>query len=170
MKAAFLLLAGAVMASAQTVYFIRHGEKPDDDDDPNLSAEGVQRAQCLRTVFGASSNYTIDYIIAEKPKDGSRIRALNTVAPLAQDLGLTVDTSCGKTKSDCVADLVDDYKGSGNILICWEHNELTNIAEALGVKKAPEYPDDSFDLIWTDPLPYNSITSITSEDCPGLDN
>ncbi|KAL7909042.1 hypothetical protein GGI35DRAFT_425183 [Trichoderma velutinum] len=169
MKAAFLLLIGAALASAQTVYFIRHGEKPDDDDDPNLSAQGLQRAQCLRNVFGASSQYNIQYIIAEKPKDGSRIRALNTVTPLANDLGLTVDTSCGKTKSDCVADLVDDYKGSGNILICWEHNELTNIVEALGVKKGPEYPDDSFNLIWTDPLPYNKITSTTSENCPGLD-
>lgn len=68
MKAAFLLLVGAALASAQTVYLIRHGEKPADDDDPNLSAQGVQRAQCLRNVFGASSQYNIQYIIAEKPK------------------------------------------------------------------------------------------------------
>ncbi|KAL7939915.1 hypothetical protein V8C35DRAFT_18732 [Trichoderma chlorosporum] len=170
MKSALLLLVGAALASAQTVYLIRHGEKPSDDSDPNLSSQGLQRAQCLRTVFGASSSYDIQYIIAEKPKDGSRIRPLDTVTPLAQDLGLTVDTSCGKTDSDCVADLVDNYDGSGNILICWEHGELTNIAESLGDKNAPEYPDDSFNLIWTDPLPYNQITSITSENCPGLDN
>lgn len=68
MKAAFVLLAGAALASAQTVYFIRHGEKPSDDSDPNLSAQGQERAQCLRTVFGASSQYNIGYIIAEKPK------------------------------------------------------------------------------------------------------
>lgn len=141
MKAAFILLAGAALASAQTVYFIRHGEKPSDDSDPNLSAQGQERAQCLRTVFGASSQYNIGYIIAEKPKgechsakhqgifyetahqltesnsDDSRLRPLDTVTPLAQDLGLTVDTSCGKTKSDCVADLVNGYTGSGNILI-----------------------------------------------------
>lgn len=49
--------------------------------------------------------------------DDSRLRPLDTVTPLAQDLGLTVDTSCGKTDSDCVADLVSGYSGSGNILI-----------------------------------------------------
>lgn len=71
MKATFLLLAGAALASAQTVYFIRHGEKPSDDSDPNLSTQGQERAQCLRTVFGASSQYNIGYIIAEKPKGES---------------------------------------------------------------------------------------------------
>lgn len=72
MKAALLLLAGAALASAQsTVFLIRHGEKPSDDSDPNLSAQGLQRAQCLRNVFGASSSYDIGYIIAEKPKGAS---------------------------------------------------------------------------------------------------
>ncbi|KAL6904988.1 hypothetical protein GGI43DRAFT_398627 [Trichoderma evansii] len=194
MKAAFVLLAGAALASAQTVYFIRHGEKPSNDSDPNLSAQGLQRAQCLRTVFGASSQYDIGYIIAEKPKgkcrsvqhhwlfcemalkltqsnsDDSRLRPLDTVTPLAQDLGLTVDTSCGKTKSDCVADLVNNYTGAGNILICWEHGELTNIADAIGINPAPTYPDGSFNLIWTSPAPHTSVTSITSENCPGLDS
>jgi hypothetical protein len=57
----------AATASAQTVFLIRHGEKPADGGD-GLNAQGVQRAQCLRTVFGASSQYDIGYIIAEQPK------------------------------------------------------------------------------------------------------
>lgn len=45
-------------------------------------------------VFGASSGYNIGYILAEAYKsDGSRERPYETVEPLAQDLGLTVDTS-----------------------------------------------------------------------------
>jgi hypothetical protein len=28
----------------------------------------------------------------------------------------------------------------------------------------------SFNIIWTDPSPYTSITSETSENCPGLDS
>ncbi|XTI88184.1 hypothetical protein V2W45_1487941, partial [Cenococcum geophilum] len=179
-------------ASAQpTVYLIRHGEKPDSGD--GLSAEGQQRAQCLRSVFGASSAYSIGHIMAQTPKsgmffvfplsrrvsriccelifpDGSRQRPYDTVAPLASDLGLTVDITCDRDDSDCVKDVVDGYQGSGNILICWEHDALHDIVKTLGDDDAPDYPDNSFNLIWTDPYPYSQITSTISEDCPGLDD
>ncbi|KIM97511.1 hypothetical protein OIDMADRAFT_70695, partial [Oidiodendron maius Zn] len=158
-----------VPAAAQTVYLIRHGEKPSDGSN-GLSAQGEERAQCLRTVFGASSGYNIDYIMAETPKsDGSRERPLETVQPLSEDLGITVDTSCDRDDQDCVADVVDNYSGPGNILICWEHGNLHDIVKALGDKNAPDYPDGSYNLIWTDPSPYTDITSVTSENCPGLD-
>jgi hypothetical protein len=62
-----LLLFLATTASAQTVYLIRHGEKPADGSN-GLSAQGMQRAQCLRNVFGLSSQYKIGYMIAEQPK------------------------------------------------------------------------------------------------------
>ncbi|KAK0127510.1 hypothetical protein ONS96_007045 [Cadophora gregata f. sp. sojae] len=132
------------LASAQTVYLIRHGEKPADGSN-GLTAQGLQRAQCLRTVFGASSEYSIAYIVAEQPKSsGKRTRPLLTVQPLATDLGLTVDTSCDRDDADCVADLVDDYNGPGNILICWEHDNLSDIVKAMGDKNPPSYPDDAF--------------------------
>ncbi|KAJ5548360.1 phosphoglycerate mutase family protein [Penicillium frequentans] len=152
------------------VYLIRHGEKPSNGSD-GLSAAGLERAQCLKNVFGASSGYDIGHIMAETPKSsGSRQRPYDTVEPLAEELGLTVDTSCGKTDYSCVKDVVDAYDGDGNILICWEHDALTNIVEELGDDDAPDYPDDSYNIIWTDPSPYTSITAETSEDCPGLDS
>ncbi|KAG9242125.1 putative phosphoglycerate mutase family protein [Calycina marina] len=162
------------VASAQTVYIIRHGEKPDDDDVTGLSAAGVQRSKCLRTVFGASSGYNIGYILAQTPKSsGKRNRPYLTVEPVSKDLGLTVDTSCDRDDFDCVVDTVAVYgaKASGqNILICWEHNALTAIVSNLGTKNAPYYPDDLFNIIWTDPKPYSTITATTSENCPGLDD
>lgn len=63
-----LLLVPAVAAKA-TVYLIRHGEKPSDGGN-GLNAQGLQRAQCLRDVFGASSSYNIDYIMAMTPDSG----------------------------------------------------------------------------------------------------
>jgi hypothetical protein len=65
----FILPALLTAVSTQnTVYLIRHGEKPADGGD-GLSTQGMQRAQCLRNVFGANSGYNIGYIIAEQPKD-----------------------------------------------------------------------------------------------------
>jgi hypothetical protein len=53
---------------------IRHGEKPPKDadgkDPDGLSALGRERAQGLRQVFGASSQYNIGYILAEDPEKG----------------------------------------------------------------------------------------------------
>ncbi|KAI0019463.1 hypothetical protein F4780DRAFT_780495 [Xylariomycetidae sp. FL0641] len=162
-----LLLAAAVVAKP-TVYFIRHGEKPEEGN--GLNAAGEQRAQCLRTVFGAASSYDIGHIMAMTPKDnGHRQRPYDTVKPLADDLGLDVDISCDRDDEDCVADVVEGYDGEGNILICWEHDQLNNLAKALGAD-IDNYPDDSFDLIWTDPYDYSEIVSITSENCPGLDD
>ncbi|KAJ5931046.1 hypothetical protein N7466_006539 [Penicillium verhagenii] len=170
-KILVLLAAAASVAVADPiVYLIRHGEKPSNGSD-GLSAEGLERAQCLTNVFSASSAYDIGYIMAETPKsDGARDRPYLTVEPLAEELGLTVDTSCGKTDYSCVKDVVDAYDGDGNILICWEHDALTDIVSELGDDDAPTYPDDSYNIIWTDPSPYTSITAETSEDCPGFDD
>ncbi|TVY28757.1 hypothetical protein LHYA1_G002205 [Lachnellula hyalina] len=179
MRASILLVVASLLStisgfSAQnTVYLIRHGEKPEDDKEHGLSPQGLERAQCLRNVFGTSSGYYIDYIIAERPKsDGSRNRPLMTVQPLADDLGITVDTFCQRDDFSCVAKLVFDHDKfrSGNVLICWEHDALTDIVEALGDNDAPTYPDASFNYIWTDPSPYGAVTQETSEMCPGLDS
>ncbi|KAF9398628.1 hypothetical protein BGX21_007535 [Mortierella sp. AD011] len=216
-----VLLSTLATASKPTVYLIRHGEKPSDGS-TGLSSAGEQRAQCLRKVFGASSDYNIGYIMAQAYKsdrgqqpmpmqpqpngqpqqqpqqqqppqlqqqqqqqqlqlqqqqaqfhqqrpplpqhlpqqpiqyqpqmpqaidemtiiDGSRERPFLTVEPLAEDLGLTVDTSCDRDDPKCVKNAVKNYKRSGNILICWEHDALTDIVESLGDNDAPEYPDN----------------------------
>lgn len=69
---AFLCLPLLVVVTAlasPTVYLIRHGEKPVIGD--GLSAQGLQRAQCLRNVFGARSGYNIGHIMAQAPGNGT---------------------------------------------------------------------------------------------------
>lgn len=71
MKFAYLLtLVGGAVAANPMVFLIRHGEKPADDDQPGLSTQGKKRAQCLREVFGAGSNYHVGYILAQAYKPG----------------------------------------------------------------------------------------------------
>lgn len=62
-----LAIAGLTTAASPTVYLIRHGEKPSDGG-TGLNAQGLERAQCIRNVFGEASDYNIGYIMAQKPK------------------------------------------------------------------------------------------------------
>jgi len=56
-----------VAATSPTVYLIRHGEKPSDGGD-GLNAQGLERAQCIRSVFEKGSIYNIGHIMAQTPK------------------------------------------------------------------------------------------------------
>ncbi|OOF97037.1 hypothetical protein ASPCADRAFT_205833 [Aspergillus carbonarius ITEM 5010] len=153
-----------------TVYLIRHGEKPPDPEDSGLNADGFRRAECLRHVFGVTSPYSIGHVMAPKiNSQGQHRRSYETVLPVATDLSLLVDTSCKRNRVECVAQRIRDFKGTGNILISWRHSRMREIVQALGYDDPPEYPDERFDLIWTIPFPYDNITDIRSERCPGLD-
>lgn len=160
-----------------TVYLIRHGEKPTNGTN-GLSTLGLQRSQCVKNTFSTSSPYNIGYILAETPKsDGKRARPYLTVAPLAQSLGIKVDTSCDRDDAECLRDAVQKYRTGGgkkNVLICWEHGQLSDIVKALGGTNegtnVPEYPGDRFDLIWTDRFNYAAgVSGQKSQCCPGLD-
>ena len=62
--------------------------------------------------------------------------------PLAQALGLDIDLSVNRNDARKVADKVKKFKGPGNILICWEHGQLQDIMQELGVADAPAYPGE----------------------------
>ncbi|KAL9934653.1 hypothetical protein V8E36_006428 [Tilletia maclaganii] len=167
---ALSLISVASAAVNNRIFLIRHGEKTSDNS-VGLSSTGQQRAQCLRSVFGAGSGYNIGKILAQAYKsDGSRIRPYETVLPLAQDLGLQVDTSCDRDDPDCVHDAVHDFadQSGADILICWEHDELGEIGSAIG--QGFDYPSGSFDLIYEEISGDLTSNSPYSENCPGLDN
>ena len=71
---------------------------------------------------------------------GKDSRAYDTVKPLAENLGLNIDMRYKRDDSEGVAQAVQDFRGPGNILICGEHEAMTNIATAIGAEDAPEYP------------------------------
>lgn len=55
-------------------------------------------------------------------------------------------------------------------LCSWQHGQMNNIAKELGVDDADNYPEGSYDVIWTIPSPYEEIKDEISENCPGLDD
>ncbi|MDE1976377.1 MAG: histidine phosphatase family protein [Elusimicrobia bacterium] len=136
------------------VIIIRHAEKPAEGND--LSPRGEERAQALVGFFEHNPAVTRygppAAVYAMTPKaDGHDVRPLETVEPLAQSLGLQVNTSVGKEDVEGLAQAVmKDPAGAGKmVLIAWEHHLIPAIAKAFGLTSAPEtWPDDVFDRAW----------------------
>lgn len=150
------------------IYLIRHGEKVSDDV-VGLSADGRRRAQCLANLF-SQGNKKVDAIITQDYKsDGRRIRPYDTVKPLARRLGLTIDHHCDRDDDDCAADTVAKAakNGAQTILVCWEHDALSDIADKLGIDDL-EYPDDRFDVVFQ--MYGGKMDAIFTEGCPQLDD
>jgi len=61
-----------VEAHHPTIYLIRHAEKPLGGRFPSpagaLSDGGMERTRCIRKLFGRRSEYSIGYIMAQKPR------------------------------------------------------------------------------------------------------
>ena len=147
---------------------IRHGEKPDGER-PGLDARrrtrttarsptvGWQRATRLVDLFdpaqgdprpGLARPTTI--YAAGATDDGEGQRTRETVAPLADALGIPVDTEYGKGDEEKLVEHV--LAQPGPTLISWQHGEIPAIAEAFPsvyTGTAAEWPDDRFDVVWT---------------------
>lgn len=161
--------SGLDVAVGTVVMVIRHGEKPDDTnplpgvndngqpDDSSLTQVGWDRARRLVDVFDPATGSIRSglarptVIFAARATDeGSGQRTRETVAPLAQKLGLQVNTNFGKGQEQALVGALRSQPGP--ILISWQHGEIPAIAQTLGtVTPAPpaEWPDERFDVIWT---------------------
>jgi hypothetical protein len=139
----------------KTVLVIRHAEKPDDDTNIHLSAEGKKRAEALPELFKKSANRsdpfpTPDFIFATKVSKHSN-RSVETVTPLAKALKLDIHS---KFADDEIAKLVEhlysEQKYDGKtVLICWHHGKIPELVTALGATKVPEHFKSSvFDQVW----------------------
>ena len=146
---------------------ILHGEKPDDshsgvdangsEDESSLTEIGWERARRLVDLVDPAQGRprpglarpTAIYA-AGANDDGEGARTRETVTPLADQLGITVNTSFGKGEEK---ELVEHALGqAGPTLISWQHGEIPTIAAAFpGVTPTPpsEWPDDRYDVVWT---------------------
>jgi broad specificity phosphatase PhoE len=155
------------VAPATLVMVIRHAEKPEGDvdgvdaqgkkDDSSLTRIGWNRAHRLVDLFDPADGSPRPglarpaAIYAAGPNDeGEGKRTRETVAPLADRLGIRTDSSFGKGEEE---ELVEHVLAKpGPALISWQHGEIPAIAEAFpSVTPTPpsEWPDDRFDVVWT---------------------
>lgn len=155
------LLAGwtALSAWAQPaqVLLLRHAEKPDDPENAHLSQRGQERAMAL-VPYLAGTPALLKFgppaaLYAARPtaRDRSR-RALETLLPAAEQWKLQVQTPGGAREYEGVARLLlEDRTLKGkNVVVCWPHEYLAELAAAFGVKPKPaEWKGSVFDRIWS---------------------
>jgi broad specificity phosphatase PhoE len=146
---------------------IRHGEKPDGSspgvdpdgkpDDNSLTAVGWNRAHHLVDLLSPTqgpprrglARPTAIYAAGANDKgEGERTR--ETVQPLAQKLGITVNTDFGKGDEKALVNTVTVRPGT--TLISWQHGEIPALVAAFpSVTPTPpaQWPADRFDVVWT---------------------
>jgi broad specificity phosphatase PhoE len=154
LTAALLIVCGLGSGSSwgapAQVILIRHGEKPEKGHD--LSPEGQKRAQALVGYFLKNPDVrefgSPVAIYAQGVGTHKSKRPVETVEPLAKALKLKViPIDYAKGKEMCT-DILKNSKYAGKmVLICWEHQAITDLAKALGVEDAPKFPD-AYDRTW----------------------
>jgi hypothetical protein len=126
------------MPASLTLFLVRHAEKPDTGD--QLNAEGVARAQKYVQYFQNQVRYDgqpiqWNYLFASAESEKSD-RPILTIQPLSEAIHLQIDSSFkNKHFEDLVKELQKDKDhkfDNANVLICWHHGEILDLALALG--------------------------------------
>jgi hypothetical protein len=159
----------------QVLMIIRHAEKPlpagpgrgispsGRRDERSLTVDGWQRAGALVELFAPMRGrppaglWRPDAVYAAAARHGRSRRSIETVEPLARQLGLEVDDRYEPgQEAQLTAELVDR---PGVTLVSWHHKSLSKIvndlekvtAEISGeITPAPprHWPADRYDMVW----------------------
>jgi hypothetical protein len=138
------------------IILIRHADKPADPEDPHLSQAGVQRAERLVSFITTDPAMTrfglpVAVFATRTTKDNNGQRTQETVAPLARALGLPVQTPFLGKDYAALANLMlaePAYAGK-TVLISWNHEEIPQLAAALGVTpEPPKWKASVFDQVY----------------------
>jgi hypothetical protein len=138
------------------IILIRHAEKPPDPEDPHLSRAGRKRAERLVSFITTDPAMTkfglpVAVFATQATKHDNGQRTQETVAPLARALKLPVQTPYLGKDYPALAKLVlatPAYAGK-TVLICWNHEEIPQLAAALGVTpEPPKWKGSVFDQVY----------------------
>jgi hypothetical protein len=141
-------MASIVRPGPCQMVLLRHAEKTGRPQDSGLSPQGQRRAGALAEVFAAQFGLP-DVIIACRSTVKST-RPVDTVRPLASQLGLAIADGWGTQDYGALAEAVTGAASYANksILICWRHDTLQALAQALGAADPPPWPETLYDCVW----------------------
>lgn len=158
MRWVLLLLSVVTVNCAEAlpaqVFIIRHAEKPSHGND--LDTRGRERAAALAPYFLNAKElqrYGLPVAIyAQRPSsEDPSLRPIQTATPIAEALGLKVDTTFDHKHFSRLAQEIrtrPEYDGK-TVLIAWEHHAIPELARKLGARNVPKKWDgDVFDRVW----------------------
>jgi phosphohistidine phosphatase SixA len=121
-----------------TVIIVRHAEKniEPNNPDPDLSSAGQARAQEIARMFGDSG---VQAIYATQYK-----RTQQTVAPLANRLGLSVSSIDAKQSAELTRRILSNNRGQ-TVFIAGHNNTVPEIVNILSGENFPIIPESEFD-------------------------
>jgi broad specificity phosphatase PhoE len=124
-----------------TVILVRHAEKKlePNNDDPDLTPEGVQRAQEIARIFREAG---INAIYATQYK-----RTQQTVKPLADRIGVTVTLLNSNQTEELVNRIQTSHRGQ-TIFVAGHNNSVPAIVTALTNEKQPTIPETEYDNLF----------------------
>jgi hypothetical protein len=156
------------MKKTHPIMLVRHAEKPlpqvaEGVDGPGtrgkrgLSPRGQWRARLLVDYFvpidgkfrDPEIGLPVAVFAANTSGEHRSTRPADTVRPVAESIGLSVHEDFGSDPPfDKVAAVIEKAAARGPVLVAWRFDTLPDLARAFGVKNAPPWPADRFDMTW----------------------
>jgi broad specificity phosphatase PhoE len=124
-----------------TVILIRHAEKKIEpvNPDPDLSPEGVERAQQIARIFADAG---INVIYATQYK-----RTQQTVQPLAERIGVSPTLLNANQTEELVKQIQTSHRGK-TIFIAGHNNTVPAIVSVLSGQTYPPIPETEYDNLF----------------------
>src|SRR6266480_1399121 len=145
--AAILLFTLSAVAASPIIFVVRHAEKAADGNDPDLSADGQQRAEGLALIV---KDAEITAIFTTEFK-----RTQETAAPSAKELHISPTV----LPANQIPALVEKLRGlKGNGLGVRHGNTIPDLFKALGIETPVKIPEND----------YTDLFVITMADKPQL--
>lgn len=173
-------MASCTSLANQTIVFIRHGEKPDNDSG-QLTCKGLNRALAIPGVLLAHYGKP-DALFASAPDEavtGSSLRPLTTITPLAIRLSMPINIQYhARDVKPLARALLKENRPL--TLVSWEHVNLVRVAKTVVLKAGGDpsivpdsWPEHDFDSIYVltidrDVTPYRITFRHQQEDLNGV--
>jgi hypothetical protein len=145
--------------------FIRHAERPEDGN--NLTCKGFNRSIQLPAVlykkFGRPSDIYVPAI--NLGKDTRRARMFQTITPFAVKYNLSINSAYEEGDYKYISKAL--LKEKGTVIIVWEHKEIQQLVNALGVKSVTQkWGTNDYDSIWI--VTFSTGMPVLKKDKQGL--